>query len=88
MVESFFALRSNGVFVTSRLTVGAFTSNYTCDGTLGPAMLMPMFVLFYNTIIGRELFFHYSLNCDLDVSAPVTPQVLQSAGIGRADGLK
>ena len=47
VVESSFALRSNGV--SSRrgwyLLLFTFGFSYTCDETFGPAMLMPMFVL-------------------------------------------
>jgi hypothetical protein len=46
VVESSFALRSNGV--SSRrgwYLLFTFGFSYTCDETFGPAMLMPMFVL-------------------------------------------
>ena len=80
MVES--SLRSDQMGLASRQRwqlVLSFPA-YTFDETFGTQRCSsPCLRYLCNTSIGRELFFHFGLNWDLDVSATVTPQVLQSA---------
>ena len=85
---SFSALRLH--WVEHHVEVGICFSildiSYSFDVTFGTCDAhAPCVVLFHNTSKGHWLCPHpLQSNCDLDVSAPVTPRVLQSAGIGRA----